>query len=250
MLFEGAVATEAPPESAAQGVAIRTTTTDADGAFSFDILRPGTYTLQVNPLETMAIVGGATQVVTVGAGIEVSLGVVFEGTLLISVADARNAPEGQTVTIQGVVTWHPTFDNRVYFLQDETGGLSTFDFNRPDVEIGDRIQITGTRGGFRGEVQVSPILTLENLGIAGEPDPRQVTGLEINDGTVAGQLVTIDGTVQSVEVQSFGKPEDHPPGRRRHRLPRPRRQPDRRDRRPVDGGRGLRRHGSRRNGRP
>ena len=204
MLFEGAVAPEAPPESAAQGVAIRTTTTDADGTFSFDILRPGTYTLQVNPLETMDIVGGATQVVTVGAGVEVSLGVVFEGTLLISVADARNAPEGQTVTIQGIVTWHPTFDNRTYFLQDETGGLSTFDFNRPDIEIGDRIQITGTRGAFRGEVQVSPILTLENLGIAGEPDPRQVTGMETNDGTVAGQLVTIDATVQSVEVQSFG----------------------------------------------
>lgn len=177
--------------------------TDADGAFLFDVLRPGTYTLEVSPLETMEIVGGATQTVTVGPGAAVPIEVLFTGTLLISMADARNAPDGQTVTIEGVVTYHPTFDNRTYFLQDETAGLSVFDFNRPDIVIGDRIQITGTRGAFRGEIQVSPIITLENLGNVGEPEPRRVTGADINAGTFAGQLVVIDGTVQVIDVGSF-----------------------------------------------
>jgi DNA/RNA endonuclease YhcR with UshA esterase domain len=177
--------------------------TDAGGAFLFDVLRPGSYTLEVGALETMEIVGGATQTVSVGAGISVPFEVMFTGTLLISIADARNAPDDQTVTVEGVVTFHPTYDNRTYFLQDETAGISVFDFDRPDIVIGDRIQITGSRGGFRGEIQVSPIITLENLGNVGEPTPRRVTGEDINAGTFAGELVVIDGTVQIVDVLSF-----------------------------------------------
>lgn len=179
--------------------------TAPDGSFSFSGLRPGTYTMVVDAPETVEIVGGEAQSVVVEPDQETLFDVLFTGTLLIDVAEARAAPEGQTVTVDGVVTWQAQWDSRSYFLQDGTAGISVFDFNGPDLQIGDRIQVTGSRGAFGGEIQISPVFALENLGFVGPPDPRPVTADEINAGQFQGELVTIDGTVQAVDVvNSFG----------------------------------------------
>ncbi|MBT8403676.1 MAG: hypothetical protein KJP18_07465 [Gemmatimonadetes bacterium] len=191
--------------STATGTPIATLQTSADGAYAFMGLRPGTYTVEVDALETMEIVGGTTQTLMLAPEQAASLPVLFTGTLRVDVADARAAADGQTVTIRGVVTWQAQWDSRSYFLQDGTAGINVFDFDGPDLQIGEEIEITGTRGAFRGELQVSPVVALENFGDVGEPTPRAVTGDEINAGMFQGELVTIDGIVQAVDlVNNFG----------------------------------------------
>lgn len=190
--------------SSASGDPVASTMTDGEGLFEFGTLRPGTYTVRVNALETMELEGGTTRTVEVGPGAESSLNVLFTGTLLIDMADARTAPEGQTVTVRGVISWAPGFDDRVLYLQDESAGISVFDFNLPEgLTRGTRVEITGTRGSFAGEVQISPVIAIEVLGSASTPVPQPVAAVEINAGEFQGQLVSIDGVVEQVDVLRF-----------------------------------------------
>ncbi|MEN8376863.1 MAG: SdrD B-like domain-containing protein [Gemmatimonadota bacterium] len=187
---------------------VASTAADAAGAFSFAGVRPGSYTIVLTPFETIQIVGGNEIPVTVDAGGAIQAFVEFTGNLVIPIADAR-AAQGSVVTVEGVVTFAPSFDTRVIFFQDGTGGLSVFDFNLStlagrDLAVGDSIRMTGISGAFRGEVQIGSVSAVEILGTVAEPDPRSVTAAEINVGTFAGQLVTIDGTVLSVDTLSFG----------------------------------------------
>ncbi len=203
---------EAGEDLAAAGITVRLqssgadvdeVTTDADGQFVFGPLRPGGYTVVVELLETMDIEGGSTFDVTVGPGATTALPAVFTGTLRIDIAEARAGALGQTVSVEGVVTWHPSFDTRVIFLQDGTAGISVFAGSRPDAAIGDRVQITGVLSAFDGELQIENVASFVNLGPEGAPEPRSVTATEINAGMFQGELVTIDGTVEQVDVLSF-----------------------------------------------
>jgi hypothetical protein len=190
-------------ESAASAAIELTTVTDADGFFEFTALRPGTYLVEVELLPTMMIAGGSSFTVEVGPGEEPALDAVFTGTLRIDIEEARNAADGQTVSVEGIVTWHPSFDTRQIFLQDGTAGISVFDASNPVAAVGDRVQITGQRSVFDGEVQIGTVASFVNLGPEGEPDPRPVTAAEINAGMFQGELVTLDGTVEQVDVLSF-----------------------------------------------
>lgn len=185
------------------GVEPRETVTGVDGVFRFEALRPGSYTVAVDLLPTMEIEGGSRFTVTVGPGEAAQLDAVFTGTLRIDIAEARAAPAGQTVSVEGIVTWHPSFDARQIFLQDGTAGIAVFAAANPVAAVGDRVQITGERGAFDGEVQISNVVSFVNLGPEGEPEPRPVTAAEINAGMFQGELVTLDGTVEQVDVLSF-----------------------------------------------
>lgn len=191
--------------SSAAGEPLATTVTDVAGAFSFDNLRPGQYLLELEPFETIEIVGGATRTVTVGAAESIEIEVLFTGSLVIPIATARERL-GQSVTIEGVVVYQEPWDSRIYFLQDETGGISTFHAGAPNLEVGDHVRVTGTASSFRGEVQLSPVLELTILGHVGEPAPMTVTAAEINAGLYQGMFVSVpDARVESVEViNQFG----------------------------------------------
>jgi hypothetical protein len=126
------------------------------------------------------------------------------GTAPLTIADARATAPGTAVTVEGFVTWQEQWSGGpVYFLQDATGGISTFHSGAPALQRGDRIRITGDLGAFRGETQISPVTGLTVLGQEAIPAPRVVTGSEINAGQFQGELVAIDGTVVSVTVFSF-----------------------------------------------
>jgi hypothetical protein len=122
------------------------------------------------------------------------------GPELKTIAEARALVDDPTeIEIQGVVTWQPTWDERNFFLQDATGGLSSFYFDAPTMAEGDRVTILGTISEFRGEVQVSP--TSLEITSSGAPEtPIGVTGAQINAGEHQGELVTIRGTVVAVDT--------------------------------------------------
>jgi hypothetical protein len=127
---------------------------------------------------------------------------------VIDIADARTMP-GATVRVEGVVTWAPSFDTRVIFFQDGTGGVSVFDSNLDDLagaapQMGDRVRIRGVVGAFAGELQLGSLGSAAILGNEAVPAPRLVTADEINAGMFQGELVTVEGaTVTAVENPSF-----------------------------------------------
>ncbi|MDX1450782.1 MAG: hypothetical protein R3246_17160, partial [Acidimicrobiia bacterium] len=124
-------------------------------------------------------------------------------TTITDIASARGMV-GNTVTIEGVVTWDVDFDTRVYFFQDASGGITVFDTNvEPAVQVGDRIRVTGDVSTFRSEVQLNPVTAVTVLGQEAVPFPRGVTAAEINAGMFQGELVTIAGTVDSLQNPSF-----------------------------------------------
>jgi DNA/RNA endonuclease YhcR with UshA esterase domain len=191
--------------SSATGDPAATTSTDKDGLFEFETLRPGTYTLKIHLLETMELVGGATRTLDVAPDVEADVDLLFTGTLLIDIATARDAPDGQVVTVEGVITWAPSFDSRALWLQDATAGITVFDYNLPDgLEIGTRVQMTGIRGSYSGELQISPVIDIEILGAGPTPVARPVTAADINAGNYQGELVAIDGMVEQIDVLSYG----------------------------------------------
>jgi hypothetical protein len=181
------------------------TITDAEGAFEIRTLRKGTYVVTFGLPTDASLVGGNALPVEVGADGEATLDAEFEGELLIDIADARTAPIGQSVTVEGVIAWAPGFDDRVLFVQDATGGLSVFDNNLPaGLTVGDRIRMTGSAGAFDGERQINSITAFEVLSSGPPPVPVQATGASIAAGENLGTLVTIDGTVEQIDVLSFG----------------------------------------------
>jgi DNA/RNA endonuclease YhcR with UshA esterase domain len=193
----------ADADASAGAVVIAETVTGANGEFRFPALRAGTYTVEVELLATMMIEGGSSFTVTVGPGEDSNVDAIFTGTLRIDIGEARNAANGQTVSVEGIVTWHPAFDTRQIFLQDGTAGIAVFDAGNPVADIGDRVQITGERSEFDGEVQIGNVASFVNLGPEGEPEPRPVAAAEINAGLFQGELVTLDGTVEQLDVLSF-----------------------------------------------
>lgn len=202
-LFGGAFATGDP---VAQAV------TEADGAFVFQGLRPGEYTMTVDAPPSVTIVGGTEQRVTVGADVTAQFSVIFEGSFLISVAEARAASPGDPVTVEGTVTWAPSFDSRTAFIQDGSAGIVIFDSDglgalvegASELTEGQVVRVTGERDEFFSEVQISGITSLQVVETGGVPDPRLVTAGEINAGQFQAELVTNQGVVESVDVRSFG----------------------------------------------
>jgi DNA/RNA endonuclease YhcR with UshA esterase domain len=120
-----------------------------------------------------------------------------------SMAEARGLPPGTMVTVEGVVSWQTPWDTRTYFLQDATGGLSTFHAGAPDLQIGDRVTVTGEVAAFRGEIQLGNISDIQMGTASGPPVPRAVSGAQINGGLFQGELVEATGTLVDVLTLAF-----------------------------------------------
>ena len=107
--------------------------------------------------------------------------------------------DGARAAVEGVVTSASVFYDRErafyygVFVQDETGGI----FLSPADERlkpGDRVRAVGYTRVFEGELGLETVeLTLLDSGPA--PDPLPVTAARVSDGSTAGPLVTLSGTV-------------------------------------------------------
>lgn len=115
----------------------------------------------------------------------------------ISISDARTKPEGETVTIKGVVT--AKLANTIS-IQDATGGLSI----RPTslaVNVGDEVVVTGVVGSYRELLQLNSAVVVSKQ-TASVPAPQVLTGEQINEDAES-ELVTVKDVTLSGSGQNL-----------------------------------------------
>ncbi|HNR85759.1 MAG TPA: endonuclease [Taishania sp.] len=114
---------------------------------------------------------------------------------VISIADARNAGVGQTVTVKGVVTNGSELGN-IRYLQDETGGIAAFGGSISGINRYDSITVTGPLTEFNGLLEIgtgqsggNPTYTNHGAAVV-IPQPLVVPISAVNE-SIEGQLITI-----------------------------------------------------------
>lgn len=114
----------------------------------------------------------------------------------IDILTARNEALGTEVTVQGIVTNGAELGT-IRYMQDGTAGIAAFPGNNSvngfgEVEIGDRIIITGELSEFRGLLEISPISSFEILSRNNTlPEPKEVLISQLTDENES-QLVKIN----------------------------------------------------------
>jgi len=199
LLYRGASATGEPHAEVV---------TDASGAFEFPRLRPGAWTLRVELPPPLELVGDPVRSFTVRALEDTRIDILFEGDQVIDIADARTLELGTIVTVQGVVTVdRGNFGNLDIHIQDGTGGIDVFlggTSGIPPLVAGDSVEVTGTLGDFNDALQIRSPSSLEVLGTGTVPDPRPVTGQEVEGRSFEGLVATLGVvTVEDIDVQNF-----------------------------------------------
>lgn len=184
------------------GTPVASDETDEDGLFDLGDLENGGYTLLVRAPANTAVVGANPRPVTVAAGEPAFLAVELLGDptgAVITIAEARAEPIGDTVKIRGVVTaGQGTFLNQGLYLQDPTGGILVFGIDSAVGYVaGDSLQVIGTRSESREELFISALAVVD-LGAGEPPLPRTITVSDLNAGLFQGELVTLSATVDSV----------------------------------------------------
>ena len=124
-----------------------------------------------------------------------------------AIADVQAEPEeGVRYTIKGVVTSNASGYDRdtaffdCIYVQDDTAGVNAFPV-AGDFKIGDIVRITGTTSSYQGERQIA-VDSIEKVGEDAAPAPEAITAAQLNDGSVLGSLVTLEGTVTSFQEEN------------------------------------------------
>ena len=121
------------------------------------------------------------------------------------IAEVRAQTEvGYKYNIQGVVTSNASgYDKDTAFfdciyVQDETGGINCFPVSG-DFKIGDIVLVKGMTEFYIGE----PELQVHSIMKVGETTPieaEEVTSAQINNRSVEGKLITLNGTVTNITM--------------------------------------------------
>ncbi|OPX42824.1 endo-1,4-beta-xylanase A precursor [Ruminiclostridium hungatei] len=119
------------------------------------------------------------------------------------ISQVQSAGEGEKFTVQGVVTSNSSgyqkdtaFFDCIY-IQDETAGINLFPVSG-DYRVGQKVQVTGTVGGYQGEKQLTvKKIELLDPGINQLPPAATATG-EAGSEANRGRLVKVQGVVKSV----------------------------------------------------
>ena len=124
---------------------------------------------------------------------------------LSTIANVHQQPEeGFKYTIEGIVTSNASGHDKdtaffdCIYVQDETGGINCFPV-AGDFKIGDRVRVSGTTSSYQGERQLA-VTSITKLDEGTPVTPKAVTSTQVNDGSVLGQLVTLNGYVTGIEM--------------------------------------------------
>ncbi|MCF6411643.1 5'-nucleotidase C-terminal domain-containing protein [Pseudalkalibacillus salsuginis] len=130
-----------------------------------------------------------------------------ETTIPISEAKTQN---GQTVTVEGVVTADFTASNLSAYIQDDSAGINIFNFGLgdfPDLVPGQQLQVTGKITSYNGLTEIKPtdIQVLSEGNELPEPHPTDLATLYNNEAEpLEGSLVNVTGYIQSIPSNQAG----------------------------------------------
>jgi hypothetical protein len=111
------------------------------------------------------------------------------------ISTARATTNGTVVTVQGYVTVSSQFESDQIFIQDATGGISIFSSSENLAEVyglqlGDFVQVSGTKGTFFGLAQInSPLIFQKDNTPPSVQTPITITSDQMS--AYEGQLVKI-----------------------------------------------------------
>ncbi|PYZ95778.1 multifunctional 2',3'-cyclic-nucleotide 2'-phosphodiesterase/5'-nucleotidase/3'-nucleotidase [Alteribacter lacisalsi] len=124
----------------------------------------------------------------------------------VSIAEAREIPNGEKVTVEGTVTSNPGgWGAYGFYLQDETAGIYVYHTDDEGVEKGDTVLLTGERDAFNGELQISNLENVEVTGTADVPAPLELTPSEVGVENESQLVKLSDVTIENLQAQgNFG----------------------------------------------
>ena len=137
---------------------------------------------------------------------------------VIPIATARNLM-GSELAIEGTATMYTGGlyaggGNTKFYIQDDSGGLQVQVFGGEgpvNIKIGDRVQVFGEIGSYRGTGQIVPVVVPDDVEILESavpdsvPEPLTVSIAEAstNKETLPGTLVQVEGIVSRVEEFTY-----------------------------------------------
>ena len=113
---------------------------------------------------------------------------------LVSIATARAAATGATVTVRGIVLNGSEFGGSTRYIQDPTGGLALYSSTLSSVLRGDSIEVTGIVAPYNNLFELNPVSTF-NVISSGNPLPTPIA-LSIPSVFIEqyeGMLVQVNG---------------------------------------------------------
>jgi len=190
------------------GSVLDSVVTDANGQYRFDLVTPGSYTVQFEQTPTISYGGGATCGANVAPLATDVCDGVFTGSLVVSIASARARTLGAGVTVTGRLTVPPNVFtsgsggvNSEIWVQDATGGIAIFSVpSASPLALGDSVEVSGTLGAFGGQLQIASGPTVTFKASASAPAPATLTVAQANArGANEGRLVSVS-SVRIVSV--------------------------------------------------
>ncbi|SHE39213.1 ABC-type uncharacterized transport system [Marinitoga hydrogenitolerans DSM 16785] len=140
--------------------------------------------------------------------------VILSFSNVISISQARQLKDLQTVIVRGIVTVEPgPFDVNIIFLQDETAGINLYyrgkQFN--DIKRGDLVEVRGYTWSHRNNKQIvlegdNPTHYYKILSRGNDlPAPIEIKTVDINDEKYEGLYVKTKGKIIEIDKHDIRK---------------------------------------------
>lgn len=158
-------------------VIIATTTSGTDGSFSFSDVPAGTHDVFiVNSTGTLAFCVNPSRA-SVFLSEQAFVSVTAKRGCVVKIDVGEKQAQGSPVTVSGVVTVRQgTFRGDNTYIQDNTGGIQIFGLPTSlGLQEGDSIEVSGTLGLFRTEIQIVSPQVVPNIKRVPLIVPKQMT---------------------------------------------------------------------------
>ena len=168
---------------------LASTTTTAQGMFSFTDVAAGTHHLvivregAVEPF-SFCTLPAATSVYF---NEQTFLRVPAKRGCVIPIVEAKGVALTQSTTVAGIVTAaQGTYRNDNVYIQDPTGGIQIFGLPALGLQLGDSIEVTGNMAQFRDELQLVTPSVAPNVTRVAVVAPTVRTAKQLTDAAAGG----------------------------------------------------------------